>query len=131
MENINSHTEAKERKGMNHIFEELARERTQFVSRHTASKNFAVCLVCLGIITPLSLANAGNPPANALISGKVVEDLTGNGITADDAPIAGRGIRLFRDNGDHVFDAASDTLVKSDISRRDGGYAFRNLAPGT
>jgi hypothetical protein len=38
---------------------------------------------------------------------------------------------LFQDNGDNVFNAADDTLVKTETTRRDGSYAFRNLAAGT
>src|SRR5438876_1563745 len=75
-------------------------------------------------------ANAPAQQATAMISGKVVQDLTGNGISADDAPISGRTIRLYRDNGDRLFDAGTDTLVKTDTTRRDGTYAFRNLAAG-
>jgi len=69
--------------------------------------------------------------ASTSLSGRVVEDLIGNGITSDDTPVSGRTIRLFRDNGDQVFNPATDTLVKTDTTRRDGSYAFRNLAAGT
>src|SRR5947207_9618647 len=85
-------------------------------------------LTCIGAL--VFAANAPAQPATAMITGKVVEDLTGNGINADDAPISGRTIRLYRDNGDDLFDAGTDTLVKTDTTRRDGTYAFRNLAPG-
>jgi hypothetical protein len=40
-------------------------------------------------------------------------------------------VRLFRDNGDNVFNPASDTLVKNETTGRDGSYSFRNLAAGT
>src|SRR5262249_17959006 len=42
--------------------------------------------------------------ANGAISGTLVEDLTGNGVSADDLPIAHRDVTLFRDNGDGVLD---------------------------
>ena len=75
--------------------------------------------------------NARAQQASAIISGKVVEDFTGNGVSADDALISSRTIRLYKDNGDHVFNAGTDTLVKTDTTRKDGTYAFRNLAAGT
>src|SRR6266705_6808259 len=75
--------------------------------------------------------NARAQQATATISGKVLEDLTGNVISADDASISGRTIRLYRDNGDLLFNASTDTLVKTDTTRRDGTYAFRNLTAGT
>jgi hypothetical protein len=77
------------------------------------------------------VSNSSGQSSSASLGGRVVEDLTGNGITPDDAAIAGRTIRLFRDNGDHVFNTASDLFVKSDTTRRDGTYSFRSLAAGT
>src|SRR5258705_265560 len=75
--------------------------------------------------------NARAQQATATISGKVLEDLTGNGISADDASISGRTIRLYRDNGDLLFNAGTDALVKTDTTKRDGTYAFRSLPAGT
>jgi hypothetical protein len=76
-------------------------------------------------------SNVSAQPASAVISGRAVEDSTGNGPSADDIPIAGRELHLFRDTGDGVFNAASDTLVKGDTTKRDGDYSFRNLPAGT
>jgi lysyl oxidase/SdrD B-like protein len=66
-----------------------------------------------------------------VIAGTLVEDLTGNGITADDPPIADRAINLFRDDGDGVFDAGSDPLVDQQESGNTGNYDFRQLDAGT
>src|SRR5678816_2881079 len=77
------------------------------------------------------LSNGSGQAAPASLGGRVVEDLTGNGVTPDDTAVAGRVIRLFKDNGDVVFNGATDRLVQSDTTRRDGTYAFRNLAAGT
>ena len=69
-------------------------------------------------------SNGSAQPASASLSGRAVEDLTGNGISGDDRAIAGRIVHLFRDNGDSVFNAATDTLVRNDTARRDATYSF-------
>ena len=76
-------------------------------------------------------ANMSAQPATVGISGRAVEDSTGTGLSADDRPIVGRVVHLFRDNGDGVFNAVSDTLDRSDTTKRDGTYSFRNLTAGT
>ncbi|HEX5222411.1 MAG TPA: hypothetical protein VFZ59_22850, partial [Verrucomicrobiae bacterium] len=86
----------------------------------------------LALLTSIALSvNVSAQPSSAVIAGRAVEDLTGNGVTMDDTPIANRILHLFRDNGDGVFSATSDTLIKSETTKRDGAYAFRNLAAGT
>ncbi len=115
---------------MNHQFDELTKSLAQSVTRRAALKKFGIGLAGLALAC-FGLANAGEPQGTALLSGKAVEDLTGNGITADDAPIGGRVIRLFRDNGDLLFNAGIDALVKTDTTKRDGTYAFRSLPVGT
>src|SRR5881397_2795233 len=107
---------ANERKNMNNKFDELAKGMAQSVTRRAALKKFGIGLAGLALAC-FGLANAGEPQGTALLSGKAVEDLTGNGITADDAPIGGRVIRLFRDNGDLLFNAGIDALVKTDTTK--------------
>ncbi len=94
-----------------------------------AQESAASLLTLLAAIAITSKVSA--QPATASLGGRVVEDLTGNGTSAEDRLIQGRVVRLFRDNGDGGFNAASDTLVNTDTTRRDGTYAFRNLAAGT
>ena len=44
---------------------------------------------------------------SATIAGAVMNDLSGNGLTADDAPLAGVVVKLYRDvNANGVLDAA-------------------------
>lgn len=83
--------------------------------------------VVLASLAPLF---AAPPPGSAALGGRVLEDLTGNGISTDDGLIPGRIIRLFQDNGDQVFNAVSDPLVTTDTTRPDGTYKFRNLPAG-
>ena len=40
-------------------------------------------------------------------------------------------VALYRDNGDNVFNSATDTLVGTEKTGADGGYIFTGLAPGT
>src|SRR6266487_3640874 len=112
---------------MSERFDELAKGLAQSLIRRRALKKFGVGLAGIALAT-LGLANT---VVGATLSGRALEDLTGNGISADDLPIQSRAIRLFRDNGDNVFNAANDTLVKSETTRLDGSYAFRNLTAGT
>src|SRR6266516_4048107 len=114
-------------KVMNEKFDELAKGLAQSVTRRGALKKFGLGLIGIALAT-LGLANT---VVCASLSGRALEDLTGNGISADDFPIQCRAIRLFRDNGDNVFNAANDTLVKTETTRLDGSYVFRNLAAGT
>ena len=114
---------------MNNKFDELAKSLTQSVIRRAALKKFGGGLATLAL---MAIANTGHAqPASAVITGRAVEDLTGNGVTMDDKPIANRVLHLFGDNGDGVFNAANDPLVKSDTTKRDGTYSFRNLSAGT
>ncbi len=68
-------------------------------------------------------------------SGIVYKDLTGNGLTADDAPLSGVSVSLFRDGGDGVFNGKNfggdDTLFGSTTSDVNGKYQFPNLTAGT
>ncbi|MCI0458614.1 MAG: pre-peptidase C-terminal domain-containing protein, partial [Gemmataceae bacterium] len=66
----------------------------------------------------------------ASITGAVFEDLTGNGVSADDLAIAGRVVSLFRDNGDGTFDS-SDALAASQPTNSAGRYHFPSLAADT
>src|SRR5262249_9938622 len=102
-------------------------------TRRATMQQFRACLMSLlpVLIALVLSATSSAQPAAASLGGKAVEDLTGNGASAADRPIATRATRLFRDNGDRTFNAASDTLVKTETSKRDGTYAFRNLAAGT
>src|SRR5262245_22604678 len=68
--------------------------------------------------------------ASGSISGTVLEDLIGNGISMDDQPAKGWTVNLFRDNGDGTFDAERDTLVGRDKSSGNGHYEFRRLPAG-
>ena len=111
---------------MNNPFNTVTWSLTHSVIGRFALNNFSVALVMAALVI-----NAWGQPASANLAGKVVEDLTGNGISADDLPVASRALRLFRDNGDGVFNAVTDELVRSDTTRRDGSYAFRSLTPGT
>jgi len=55
------------------------------------------------------------------ISGKVYNDLTGNGITSDDTALAGVTVQLL----------SGSTVVASTSSAADGTYSFANVGPGS
>ena len=68
------------------------------------------------------------------IGGAVYHDLTGNGLTADDALLSGVTVNLFRDGGNGVFDGKTlggdDTFVRSATTDGNGQYHFDNLSVG-
>ena len=69
---------------------------------------------------------------SATIAGAVMNDLSGNGLTADDAPLAGVVVKLYRDvNANGVLDAADGTAVATKTTAADGTFAFGGLATGT
>lgn len=65
-----------------------------------------------------------------LIGGRVFQDATGNGLTPDDAGLAGVTVRLFADTNRDGVRGAGDLLVGSRVSGADGAYAFADLADG-
>ncbi|HEY2587375.1 MAG TPA: Ig-like domain repeat protein [Tepidisphaeraceae bacterium] len=62
-------------------------------------------------------------PAPSTISGRVANDLTGNGFSSDDTGLGGWTVNLFL-NG-------ATTPVATTVSAADGSYSFANLAPGS
>ena len=60
-------------------------------------------------------------------------DLTGDGPSADDPPLAGVGINLWRDGGDGSFGAGGgdDTLAGSAVTDGSGSFGFLGLVPGS
>jgi hypothetical protein len=115
---------------MNSQFDQATRGLAQPVTRLAALKKFDLSLTA-GIAVMALVSSSLAQPAPGSLGGVAVEDMTGNGISADDVTIAGRVIRLFKDNGDGVFNGATDKLLKSDTTRKDGTFTFRNLAAGT
>src|SRR5262245_9024072 len=67
----------------------------------------------------------------ATISGAVMRDITGNGLTGDDTPLAGVTVRLYNDvNGNGVLDGADGSSISSKTTAADGSYAFTGLSQG-
>ena len=60
---------------------------------------------------------------NTSISGTKFTDITGNGFTADDTPLAGVTINLYENGG--------ITPVATTTTAADGSYSFANLGPGS
>ena len=67
-----------------------------------------------------------SPPAGGVISGAVDFDVTGNGLTSDDTPLAGVKVYLdTKNNGSWNSGEPSMTTLAN------GGYSFTGLAPGS
>ncbi len=65
------------------------------------------------------------------ITGVKYHDITGNGITADDLPLGGFTIQLYRDNGDGVFNPDDDDLIGTQVTdATTGEYTFSDLEDG-
>src|SRR5688500_4075803 len=69
---------------------------------------------------------------SATISGTVKQDITGNGLTADDTPLAGVVVKLYQDkNGNGQLDATDGAAVASKTSAvATGAFAFTGLSAG-
>ncbi len=68
----------------------------------------------------------------SVIAGHKYQDVSGNGMSADDLshPVSGWGINLYNDvNGNGKLDG-SDTLAASTTTGADGSYAFNGIAAG-
>ena len=66
------------------------------------------------------------------ISGHVFQDVTGNGLTADDTALKGVRVELFRDvNHDGKLDRHDGAPVAVAFSKQDGSYSFSGLSAGT
>src|SRR5207245_493654 len=62
---------------------------------------------------------------NASITGIKYMDVTGNGFSADDTPLAGVTINLYQGT------SATGTPIATTTTASDGTYSFNNLPPGT
>jgi hypothetical protein len=69
-------------------------------------------------------------PAVGSISGRVFQDVTGNGLSADDRGLGGVTVRLFRDSDRDGVLSDGDRLVSSKSSAVNGAYSFDNLRAG-
>src|SRR5579862_9364431 len=68
---------------------------------------------------------------SASISGTVFHDITGNGMSADDTPLAGQTVKLYKDvNGNGILDAADGASIASKTTGAAGTYSFTGLALG-
>lgn len=63
------------------------------------------------------------------ISGTTYDDLTGDGLTADDPRLAGIQVRLYRDGGDGVL-GGDDVVIDTVTTDASGNYLFDDLAVG-
>ena len=66
----------------------------------------------------------------AAITGTAFVDVTDNGFTADDTRVSGATVDLYRDNGDNIFNAATDTLLGSTTTDASGAYRFASTNAG-
>jgi uncharacterized repeat protein (TIGR01451 family) len=66
------------------------------------------------------------------IAGTVYNDLGNNGQTADDTPVAGASVKLYRDGGNGAYNSGSgdDTLVSTVSTDASGKYRFDGLSAG-
>lgn len=64
-----------------------------------------------------------------VVTGRVFADTTGNGFTAGEE-VSGATVNVYRDNGDGVFNAATDALFRSATTGSDGRYRIDSLTVG-
>ncbi|MFI5380423.1 MAG: beta strand repeat-containing protein, partial [Tepidisphaerales bacterium] len=64
-------------------------------------------------------------------SGHVYNDLSGNGLSADDTPMSGVIVNLFRDvNGNGTLDSGDGAAVATTTTNASGAYSFGGLTAG-
>jgi len=69
------------------------------------------------------------PTDLASITGRIFVDSSGNGYTPGEE-VAGATVNLFRDNGDGIFNADTDTSLGNAVSDTNGLYRFNNVTAG-
>src|SRR3954452_6333843 len=68
---------------------------------------------------------------SAAISGLMLGDITGNGLTADDKPVAGQVVKLYKDkNGNGLLDTADGGPIANRTTGASGVFTFAGLALG-
>lgn len=65
-------------------------------------------------------------PTEFDISGRVIEDVNGDGDLSEDVSIQGAYVYLYRDNGDGVM-GFGDSYLSFDVTDSNGGYTFEDL----
>ena len=70
-------------------------------------------------------------PVNQSLSGTVYKDITGNGLSADDTPLSGVVVELFKDvNGNGVLDSSDGSPIATYTTGASGQYSFTSVAVG-
>ena len=66
-----------------------------------------------------------------MISGTKFLDITGNGFSSDDTPLAGVTIQVYNDaNGNGVIDTTKDKVIATATTDANGNYSFTGIAAG-
>ena len=68
----------------------------------------------------------------ATISGAVLRDISGNGLSADDTGLSGVTVKLYKDlNGNGKLDATDGAAISTKVSATSSGsYSFTGLSTG-
>lgn len=68
---------------------------------------------------------------SAAISGIVLQDMTGNGLSSDDHALKGQVVKLYHDtNGNGILDSNETKVIASKTSKANGSFSFNNLKAG-
>ena len=87
---------------------------------------YSVLVLSGGSRDDLDFANLGR----ADIRGMIFEDELGDGAGEPNSPRSDATVELFTDDGDLVFNAATDVMLASITSEDDGSYEFVDLSSG-
>jgi uncharacterized repeat protein (TIGR01451 family) len=83
-------------------------------------------------VNTVKSASVSVNPLNNSISGTVYDDLTGNGLTSDDTPLAGVVVNLYKNvDGTGVPDAADGAPIETFTTGASGTYSFTDLPVGS
>lgn len=102
----------------NHSFGQFLRRKLRSSARRRLS--YEALERRIALVAPTDLQS---------ITGRVFADLTGDGFTAGEE-VSGASVNVYRDNGDGVFNAATDTVFRSATTGTDGRYRVDSVTVG-
>ena len=70
------------------------------------------------------------PSGTSVVSGTVLQDQTGNGLSADDTALSNVKVVLYQDNNNDGKLDSGDAVVATQLTAADGSYSFGNLSAG-
>ncbi len=105
-------------------FNPTAGDGTNHIGRYGETDATSNMRIDFGFFKPMSLGN------RVFYDNGAGANLNNGLMDADETGVPGVRVELYRDNGDGVFNLASDSFVAHDVTDANGYYLFDRLVPG-